>query len=126
LNATGQVFYLTKIEEGSMSKQVPIQFIRGSQFSYLFELPEELPDDYFNDWTAEAIMRRKSSNLKFDQIGPVDVYHYTITENRILFYIEQTIDWPLGEAELFVRFVSPHGYKLIPNPVQFVIRDGGF
>lgn len=110
-----------------MAEPYPIRFNRGSDFSYLFMLPDELPEDYFETWTADARIRRQNSNLYFDKIQPVGVYHYEDGDTRrLLFYQKDTSDWPVGDLELMVRFISPLDYVLSPNPIQFSVRDGGF
>ena len=90
-----------------MAEREPFEFKRGATFMVAMSVPENVPLGYFSNWTAEAQIRKAGNDnasgliedLVFTWTDPEDTRHFTLTS-------EDTSDWPLGLAEIDVKFTS--------------------
>ena len=104
----------------------PTEFIRGSTFSAVVAIPQETPADFFVGWPLKSQIRRRKNGEDYGLIQELEVnWVNDDTETRqLLLYCKDTSKWPLGLAEVDVRFKSPDGEIVQSSHVPFKIVRG--
>lgn len=102
-----------------------VPFKAGSTFSFMFKIPDNIPDGYFSDWALSAQLRKKGNSMPSGLIAYISCYWLNKEESRYVgFFHNLTEDWPKGIAELDVLLTSPSGQKVRSNTVLFNIQRG--
>lgn len=100
-----------------------IEFEQGRTFAFLGELSDTIPIGTFVGWDVEAQMRRYQNRLPTGLLANIVVEMVDpSTSNQIRLYHADTKRWPLGRAELDVKFTQPGtGYTVSSIIKQFDI-----
>lgn len=108
-----------------MSDREPVVFKRGSTFSYLFKIPENIPEEFFKDWIVSAQLRREKSEANNGILADINTLWVDGSKSKVLLlYHSMTDKWNLGPAELDILFESTGGHKIRSNTIPFIISRG--
>lgn len=90
-----------------MADKDPFEFKRGATFMVVMNLPESVPLNYFDGWNPEAQIRKANND---NQSGFIDdlTFEWADIETSRQFTLtcEDTSKWPVGAAEIDVKFTS--------------------
>lgn len=102
-----------------------IQFKRGQTFSIIVDVPNTVADGALIGWTVEAHLRKINDGSPNGLIATLTSYWEDAdTTRQIHLYHNITDAWPLGTAELDVKFTSAGGEKLYSETLTFdIIRS---
>ena len=108
-----------------MALILPTPFKRGTTFSFMFAIPDELPNGYFKDWVPSAQLRRAMNNQPDGLIANVSCFWADPATTRYLI-VHHTLTqrWPLGNAEFDILFQSSSGERLSSTTALFNIQRG--
>jgi hypothetical protein len=96
-----------------MTDPVVIPFKRGATFSFMMMIPEYIDDGFMSVYIPTAQLRRKANDQVNGLIADLSCYWADPGVNRyVCFYYQITTDWPLGRAEMDVKFASAQGEKI--------------
>lgn len=100
----------------------PVNFKRGSTFSFLFNVPGEFDPGYFIDWIITSQLRIRHNTEAKGLIADINTnWVESPYSNCLLLYHTQTDKWKLGPAELDVRFESLGGHVVHAKTIRFNI-----
>ena len=100
----------------------PIEFKRGSTFSYVLALPAQYQNGFFASWFPSAQIRKARNNQSNGLIA--DMSAFWLSENdhsKVSVYHSLTEQWPVGLAEMDILFTSVNGEKIYSNTLLFEI-----
>ena len=91
----------------------PRCFKRGPDFNIVLVLPSYVPAAYFSEYTGTAQLRRYKddsengfiADITFEWIEPEDARAFRLINT-------DTVEWPLGLAEIDVLLENPEGKKV--------------
>lgn len=103
----------------------PILFSRGTSFAHAFNLPEDVPDGFFKEWSLKCQLRRAKHDGPKSLIAEVGCFWLDPATNKAIgLSVPSTDHWPLGLAELDVTLTSPSGQVERSNTIVFDITRG--
>jgi hypothetical protein len=108
-----------------MCNEKPIAFKRGSTFSFMFQVPANIPDGFFSGWLPTAQLRKAKNDLPNGLIADMECYWNTeVTARHIIVRNTLTDNWPLGVMDLDIRLNSVNGETIMTQTQQFNIIRG--
>lgn len=100
-------------------------FKRGTTFSFLLQLPNNVDDGFFANWTPRAQLRKRGVELTKGLVQEV-ACHFTDAEvaKIVRVFEEDTDSWPIGLVELDVLFEGPNGERVASETLVFdIVRE---
>ena len=108
-----------------MSSMKPIPFKRGATFSFVVNIPEDVPDGYFRDWQVVSQVRRAKNDMSSGLIASLGSrWDNSATTRKLILFDAMTDRWPLGLAEVDVVFNAGTGYRVRSKTLLFNIERG--
>lgn len=102
--------------------QNTVPFKRGATFTFLLELPPAVEDGHFAGWSLKSRLRRQENNLTEGFIADLTAtWEDPATARRVRIHHPDTSAWPVGIAEVDVRFTSPEGIVVASTTLYFDI-----
>lgn len=105
----------------------PIEFKRGTTFTYLVMIPKDIGNVVDKQWTTYSSMRKLKNNTSLGHIAfleskwePED---QESTYNSLTISANDTREWPLGLVELDVMLKANDGTIYASDKVIFDIKD---
>ena len=94
---------------------------RGDSLDLLIELPPEIADGYFADWTLKSQIRTPADAL----IAELDAQFVdAITARHIRLKCLDTSAWPIGPAAFDVQLVRADGHTTsTESAVVYIVKD---
>jgi hypothetical protein len=109
----------------TVTPPLPIEFKRGSTFSFAMNVPATVATGYFRDWEVLSQVRRKGDTGAKGLIGVLAHRWADATTTRLLYVFDGlTEKWPIGPAEMDILFINGSGFKLRAKTVQLDIQRG--
>lgn len=103
----------------------PLKFKRGTTFAIVLAVPSAIEDGYFREWEVEAQIRRKGDTTNKGLIGSLSArWDDPTTTRQLIIFNNLTDNWPLGPAELDIKFTNASGYRLRTTTLQLEILRG--
>lgn len=107
-----------------MTTTQPVVHKRGQTFSYLMKIPDTISDGFMFSWKPTAQLRKARNSSPSGLIAMVNCSWADTKARTLLLHHNQTQEWPLGLAELDVKFESITGQVLKSNTLTFEIVPG--
>lgn len=103
----------------------PTQFSKGTTFSFLMQIPDDIPAGLLKGYLPTAQLRKFKSNQANGLIADLNCFWADPKTTKLLtVYHNLTDDWPVGLAEMDVLFESANGSKIRSTTVQIQIVRG--
>lgn len=104
---------------------LPTFFKRGSSFSMSLKIPDSIENGMFQGWQVKCQVRKKNNDFDNGFIADVAcIWVDPITTRVLALQHDATDNWPVGEAEFDILFVSPKGQRVRSNTWTIEIIRG--
>lgn len=109
-----------------MAPPIPITpFKRGTTFSFMFVIPDVLPNGFFKTWLPTAQIRKAMNSRPDGLIANLACFWADPATTRYLILHHSLTDkWAIGNAEIDVLFQSASGEQLRSTTGMFNIQRG--
>ena len=102
-----------------------IPFKRGATFSFMFAIPDELPNGYFKNWVPVAQLRKAMNSQPTGLIANLACFWADPATTRYLIVNHTlTSKWPIGRVEMDIMFQSASGERIPSTTVLFNFLRG--
>lgn len=108
-----------------MPTPIPVDFTRGSTFSFSFGLPTSVEAGLFAGWALRAQIRKANNNMPSGLIADLSAFWQDKDlANKVVIFHSLTDKWPLGLAEVDVLLIDGGGQKIRTKKIVFNIVSG--
>lgn len=108
-------------------KPTPIEFKKGTTFSYMMVIPKSIGSVADKAWTVFASMRKLKNNTSLGHVAFLESKWEPETEegtyNSLTVTALDTRNWPVGLVELDVILKANDGQVYASDKVIFYIQD---
>lgn len=102
-----------------------LPFKRGTTFSFMFAIPENIPNGFFKTWVPTAQIRKAMVSGPDGLVAKLACFWADPATTRYLIMHHSVTDkWPLGNVEMDVLFQSAAGEQIRTNTIIFNIQRG--
>lgn len=103
----------------------PVPFKRGQTFSFVMGTPDNVTEGMLAHWKPSAQIRKRGNVTPSGLVANLNVFWADPnTAKDVIFYHNNTHNWPIGLLEMDVLFTSVNGETLRTDTVTFNVTGG--